>query len=330
MSKMTAMEQVQVLDAYKPNEYFGALPPALQSLVPASLEVVQINLGKKCNQACLHCHVDASPARTESMSMEVAEQCLRIIRETPSVQAVDLTGGAPELHEAFRFLAQESRAAGKRVIDRCNLTVLFEPGQQDLAEFLYKNKIEVVASLPALDSKEADSQRGNGVFYKSIEALQLLNDMGYGTHLPLHLVYNPVTLALAGSQVTLEKEYKELLSSRYGIHFTGLYAVNNIPVSRFLESLLRSGDYNGYMDMLAQAYNPATVPGLMCRTQMSVGYDGFIYDCDFNQMLELKVPSTPTVFDFNRHAFETRQIITKPHCLGCTAGAGSSCGGSLV
>lgn len=305
-------------------------PVELQRLKAASLKTVQINLGRKCNQACSHCHMAASPGRSETMAPDTARQCLEIIRQVPSLEVVDLTGGAPELHEMFRFLVQESVRAGKRVIDRCNLTVLFEPGQEDLAEFLRRNRIEIVASLPALNSEEADSQRGSGVFYKSIEALQMLNDMGYGTRLPLHLVYNPTSLSLAGNQTMLEQAYRRQLGARFGIRFTGLYAFNNMPLSRFLDRLVQDGQLALYMEMLEDAYNRATVPGLMCRTQISIGYDGRLYDCDFNQMLDLQLDRISTVWDFDMQTAEDRFIITRGHCLGCTAGAGSSCGGSLL
>ena len=302
-----------------------------EGLKPRSLKVLQINVGKRCNQACRHCHVDASPARTESMSEEIAGACLRVIAENPGIEIVDITGGAPELNPHFRALVEGSRAAGKRVIDRCNLTILEEPGREYLYGFLREQEVEIVASLPHYSAATTDRQRGAGVFDVSIMALRKLNALGYGGELPLNLVFNPNGFYLSAPQEQLEKEFKSRLEGQFGIRFHSLYCINNMPINRFLESLLRRGKFDEYMNLLANAYNPSTLDGLMCRHQISVGYDGALYDCDFNQMLELRMREPiGHIRDFKHDAALARTIRVANHCYGCTAGAGSSCTGALA
>jgi radical SAM/Cys-rich protein len=299
------------------------------------IEVLQVNVGKLCNQTCAHCHVDAGPDRKESMTRETAERVVEVLRRHP-IPTLDITGGAPELNPAFRYLVEEARALGLNVIDRCNLTVLLVRSQADLAEFLAEHRVEVVASLPSFRSSGTDAQRGEGVFEKSIEALRRLNAVGYGNGngngLALNLVHNPVGAFLPGNQTSLERDYKRELRSRYGIVFDNLYTITNMPISRFLEFLERSGNLERYMETLVNVFNPAAVAGVMCRTHLSVGWDGTLYDCDFNQMLDLPTGNgSPRTLDAllesgNLH----REIVTARHCYGCTAGAGSSCGGTVA
>lgn len=299
-------------------------------LHPVSLRTFQINVGKVCNQACRHCHVDAGPKRTESMSREIAGACVRVVGSVPEIEVVDITGGAPELNPNFRYMVESFRELGKHVIDRCNLTILEVEGQEDLAEFLARNKVEVTASLPHFAASRTDQQRGKGVFDASIRGLQKLNALGYGRtpELRLHLVYNPTGIFLSGDQSQLEREFKSALA-KFDIEFNNLYCINNMPISRFLESLVRAGKFEDYMEVLVNAFNPATLDGLMCRHQVSVGYDGQLYDCDFNQMLDLPA-SVGHIKDFELGVFLNRKIVLHNHCFGCTAGAGSSCGGELA
>jgi radical SAM/Cys-rich protein len=311
-----------------PARSFGEMLPT-GSLTPLSLRVFQVNLGKRCNQACRHCHVDASPARTETMSREIMDSCLKALRETDGFGIVDITGGAPEMNPDFRYLAREARALGKHVIDRCNLTILEEPGYEYLYGFLAGQKVEIIASLPHFSAAATDRQRGAGVFAASITALRKLNALGYGKDLPLNLVYNPNGFFLASSQAQLESEFKARLGDEFGVVFNELYCINNMPISRFLETLVRRGKFQEYMDLLAGAYNPGTLDGLMCRHQISVGYDGAVYDCDFNQMLEMKSDPVSHIGEFSAEAFLARTIRVADHCFGCTAGSGSSCGGEI-
>ncbi len=299
----------------------------------ARIQVLQINVGKRCNQVCHHCHVDAGPDRTEVMSREVMEQCLRVLDQT-DIQTVDITGGAPELHPDFRWLVGEVRARGRHVMDRCNLTILALPNYADLPEFLAEHEVEIVASLPYYLARRTDAQRGDGVFAGSIEVLRRLNAIGYGragSRLRLNLVTNPVGAFLPPKQAPLELEWKRELSRRHGIEFHSLYTITNMPISRFLEFLETSGNTELYMQRLLDAFNPNAVEALMCRTTLSVGWDGVLYDCDFNQMLDLPVDARfpRHIRDFDRAALEGRPIVTAPHCFGCTAGAGSSCGGAI-
>ncbi len=301
----------------------------------ASLRILQINVGKLCNQTCSHCHVDAGPDRRESMTREIADACLSVLRAEPEVETLDITGGAPEMNPQFRHLVTEARALGKHVIDRCNLTILTAPGFTDLPEFLAEQQVEVVASLPCYLEENCDRQRGDGVFKKSIQALQRLNELGYGqpgTDLSLTLVYNPVGSDLPPSQETLEAAYREQLRSRFGVEFNQLFTITNMPISRFLDDLIENGQYDAYMHKLLDAFNPAAAQDVMCRSTLSVDWEGNLYDCDFNQMLELPVASgSPRhISDFDGASLRDREIVTGRHCYGCTAGDGSSCQGSLV
>ncbi len=304
----------------------------LPSLSRQAVTTVQVNVGKVCNQACLHCHVEAGPLRTESMQPGTARRILDLLRASPGVETVDITGGAPELNPHFRLLAEESRRAARRVIDRCNLTVLFEPGQQDLGPFLAANRIEVIASLPCYTRDNVDKQRGRGAFDKSIAALRLLNDLGYGVEssLRLNLVYNPLGAFLPPAQSALEADYKTRLREDFGIEFHSLFTLTNMPIRRFADSLVRIGKANYYEDLLERSFNPQTVPSVMCRSLVSVGYDGAVYDCDFNQMLDMPVERGLTVWDIESFdELAGQRVRTAEHCFGCTAGAGSSCGGAL-
>lgn len=300
----------------------------------ASVNTLQVNLGKLCNQACKHCHVDASPVRTEVMTRRTAEAVIDVVRRF-RIAMLDITGGAPELNPSFRWLVSEARAAHTHVMVRHNLTVMFESGQEDLPEFFRDNQVEVVSSLPYFLEQQTDNQRGHGVFSKSIEALKRLNEVGYGkdgTTLVLNLVYNPVGAFLPPLQRSIEADFKRELSSRYGIDFNNLYTITNMPINRFLDYLRRSGNEERYMRKLLQAFNPNTIEGLMCRTLVSVDWTGRLYDCDFNQMLELGIDSElpRTIQEFDPAKFAGRRITTGSHCFGCTAGAGSSCGGAVT
>jgi radical SAM/Cys-rich protein len=296
--------------------------------------VLQVNVGRLCNQTCSHCHVDAGPDRRESMSLETAKACIRTLAQN-DIQSLDITGGAPEMNPHFCYLVEEARRLNRHVIDRCNLTILTTPGFDYLPEFLASNKVEIVASLPCYLEDNCDRQRGNGVFQRSIHSLKLLNKLGYGragSDLQLTLVYNPVGAALPPRQESLEAEYRRELASRYGIEFTRLYTITNMPISRFLDDLLVSGKFDEYMHTLVSAFNPAAVEGLMCRTMISVDWQGRLYDCDFNQMLELSLDASKpaTIHDFDLSQLLHRQIATGRHCFGCTAGAGSSCQGTVL
>ena len=303
-------------------------------LTTTAVSILQMNLGKRCNQACHHCHVDAGPDRTEVMPLDVVDACLRFL-EASDIPTLDITGGAPELHPAFRDIVRRARAAGRHVIDRCNLTITRLPAYADLPEFLAEHQVEVIASLPSFAARQTDAQRGEGVFEDSIAALQHLNALGYGVEgsgLVLNLVTNPVGAFLPGSQRSLEADWKRELQRRHGITFNRLYTITNMPISRFLQFLLDSGNLQTYMDRLVAAFNPATVEGLMCRDTLSVGWDGRLYDCDFNQMIDLgtAAESPQTIFDATPESLAARRITLGPHCFGCTAGAGSSCGGATT
>jgi radical SAM/Cys-rich protein len=300
----------------------------------ATVDTLQINVGKLCNQACKHCHVDASPRRTEVMTRETAEAVIDAVRRF-RIPTLDITGGAPELNPSFRYLVTEARAAGAHVIVRHNLTVMFETDQEDLPEFFRDHGVEVVSSLPYYLEQQTDAQRGHGIFQKSIIALRRLNAAGYGvdgTRLVLDLVYNPVGAFLPPSQASIEADFKRELLSRHQITFNRLYTITNMPIKRFLDYLRHSGNEERYMRKLLDAFNPSTVAGLMCRNLVSVDWTGRLYDCDFNQMLELGVTTElpGTIADFDPERFARRRIMTGPHCFGCTAGAGSSCGGAVA
>jgi radical SAM/Cys-rich protein len=300
----------------------------------ARVETLQVNVGKLCNQACKHCHVDAGPGRTEIMARETAEQVIEIVSKF-AITTVDITGGAPELNPSFRYLVTESRRLGATVLVRHNLTVMFALGQNDLPEFFRHHDVQVISSLPYFLKDQTDAQRGQGVFEKSVEALRRLNAVGYGidgTGLMLNLVYNPVGAFLPPPQNAIEADFKRELISRYGVRFNHLYTITNMPINRFLDYLRRSGNLDRYMQKLVEAFNPAAVDGLMCRNLVSVDWTGRLYDCDFNQMLELGVDGRlpQTISDFDPKLFAARRIRTGDHCFGCTAGAGSSCGGAVV
>lgn len=306
----------------------------LYPLKPTKIEIFQINAGKMCNQACKHCHVDAGPDRKEIMTKETFEQCLKILSKY-DIPTVDITGGAPELNPHFRWFVEEAVKLGKHVMDRCNLTIILANKKfHDLPEFFAKNKVEVISSLPHYTSSRTDRQRGDGVFDKSIKALQMLNEVGYGKEgsgLELNLVYNPTGAILSGPQETLEADYRRELKQRFGISFNNLYVINNMPISRFLDYLIVSGNYEDYMQRLIDAFNPTAAAGVMCRNTLSIGWDGYLYDCDFNQMLDIKVNvETQHISEFDFEALSNREIALNQHCFGCTAGMGSSCGGQTI
>jgi radical SAM/Cys-rich protein len=298
------------------------------------IETLQVNVGKLCNQACKHCHVDASPARTEIMTRETAEQVIAALRRF-RFPTLDITGGAPELNPSFRYLVTEAHSLGTHVMVRHNLTVMFEPAQDDLPDFFRAHQVEVVSSLPYFLEQQTDAQRGHGVFERSIKALRRLNAVGYGiegSSLILNLVYNPVGAFLPPPESSLEADFKRELLSRHGVSFHRLYTITNMPIKRFLDYLRRSGNEERYMRRLVEAFNPRAVEGLMCRSTLSVDWTGRLYDCDFNQMLELGVaPELPqTISELDPERFARRRIMTGAHCFGCTAGTGSSCGGAVV
>jgi len=300
----------------------------------ATVSTLQVNVGKVCNQACHHCHVDAGPRRTESMQRDVAERLVELIASDDRVATVDITGGAPELNPNFRWLVSRARGLGREVIDRCNLTVLLEPGMEDLAAFLADQRVRVVASLPCYTADNVDGQRGRGVFDKSLRGLRRLNALGYGdgrSGLELDLVYNPAGASLPPAQGPLEQRYKTELGA-LGIVFDRLLTITNLPIARFADELARKESSEQYMQLLIRNFNAAAVPGVMCRSLVSVGYDGQIYDCDFNQMLDMPAANRNTsIWDIDALAdLAGRDIATDDHCFGCTAGAGSSCGGALT
>jgi len=298
-------------------------------------EILQINVGKLCNLTCVHCHVNAGPKRREIMTRETIDQVIDWLAKT-EIPIVDLTGGAPEMIPDFRYCIERVKALEPRrhVIDRCNLTILLEPGYEDLANFLARHRVEIIASMPCYSPENVDAQRGDGVFDGSIKALQLLNSLGYGidADLPLHLVYNPVGPFLPPAQVELEADYKRELFSHFGTVFNKLYTITNLPIGRFAAYLRHSDKLDEYMELLINAFNPAAVEGLMCRNTISVGWRGEVYDCDFNQQLEMQWENGKRLFlwDIDPDKIDNRPIMTGDHCFGCTAGAGSSCGGAIV
>jgi radical SAM/Cys-rich protein len=307
----------------------------LYPLTPTNIEIFQVNVGKMCNQVCKHCHVDAGPDRKEIMTRETMQQCIDVLVKNPSIKTIDLTGGAPELNPDFRWFVEKMRELDRHIIVRCNLTIILANKKfNDLPKFFKKHNIEVVSSLPFYSKERTDRQRGDGVFEDSIKALQMLNYEGYGkegSSLILNLVYNPAGAFLPPAQESLEKEFKDALKKDFGIVFNHLFAITNLPISRYLDYLITSGNYEKYMEKLIAAYNPVAAANVMCRTTISVGWDGFLYDCDFNQMLDLKVSCNGkhlSEFDFD--LLNRREIIVNQHCYGCTAGAGSSCGGAVT
>jgi len=307
----------------------------IQDLRPSHLEILQINIGKLCNQSCAHCHVDAGPDRKEeNMSFDTLKKCLFLIK-TYDFKTVDITGGAPEMNPHFRWFVQECYLAGVKIMVRCNLTIIkAHQKYHDLPHFFAANQVHVISSLPHFSQARTDAQRGDGVFEDSIAALQMLNEVGYGrenSNLILDLVYNPTGAFLPGDQSSLENEFKRQLQRKFGIEFNHLFAITNLPISRFLDYLLSTGKYLDYMHQLVDAFNPATLIGLMCRNTLSISWDGYLYDCDFNQMLDLKfIGKAKHIDDFDLEEIMNRNIITHNHCYGCTAGAGSSCGGEII
>jgi radical SAM/Cys-rich protein len=317
-----------------PRNFADALGASgLYPLRPTAIEILQINVGKRCNQTCRHCHVDAGPDRAEVMPRAVIEACLAFLERT-RIPTLDVTGGAPELHPDFREVVTRAAALGAHVMHRCNLTAILLPNYADIPDLLAAHHVTVIASLPYYQARETDAQRGEGVFEASLAGLRRLNGLGYGagTGLILNLVTNPVGTYLPGDQAALERDWKRELKRRYDIDFDHLYTITNMPISRFLAFLEEKGRTEEYLTRLVNAYNPAAAAGVMCRNTLSVGWDGTLYDCDFNQMLDLPVsPTAPrTVFEADRARLEGRDIAIGTHCFGCTAGAGSSCGGAVI
>ena len=311
-------------------------------LSPRSIETLQINITKLCNQACVHCHVDASPRRRESMSDEVIDQVLSVVRRHASIKVVDITGGAPELHPRFQDLVRAVRGMGRRVIVRHNLTVTIEPhpltkaSMAGLPEFFRSERVEIISSLPYYQEFFTDKQRGSGVFKNSIESLKRLNAKGFGVDgsgLTLDLVYNPVGAFLPAAQAALEADYKRELKEKFGVTFNRLFAITNMPIHRFKAQLIKAKGYAAYMEKLLAAFNPTAAQGVMCRSMVSVAYDGTLYDCDFNQMLMMPLERSgqrSTIAAFDETAILARTVRFGDHCFGCTAGAGSSCGGTTT
>ncbi|TBR22013.1 MAG: radical SAM/Cys-rich domain protein [Candidatus Nitrosotenuis sp.] len=303
----------------------------LYPLRAGGIATLQVNLGKKCNQACNHCHVEAGPNRAEMMGDAVMDRCIALL-ESERIPVLDITGGAPELHPRYRPFVERARATGASVMTRCNLTILSEPGMESLPAFWKAHNVAIVVSLPYFRREETDAVRGKGVFEKSVAALQQLNETGYGVEgsgLSLNVVYNPAGAFLPASQEAIERQFRDELKKHHGISFNRLFALTNMPIARFKDHLIRKNALDGYVQRLAGAFNPGAAENVMCRSMISVGWDGFLFDCDFNQMLGLRVNhGAPFHIDeWNRQALAERQIVTGPHCYGCTAGQGSSCGG---
>ncbi|MCG3161157.1 MAG: hypothetical protein JMDDDDMK_02275 [Acidobacteria bacterium] len=314
-------------------------------LAPLSVETLQVNVTRLCNQACHHCHVDASPKRTEQMSRATVDRCLEILERHPAITKLDITGGAPELNPHFDYFIESARALGRHVMVRHNLTVTIDGNPQTgeskryLPEFFARHQVEVISSLPYYQEFFTDKQRGNGVFKKSVESMRMLNEQGYGksnckegSGLTLNLVYNPVGAFLPALQGDLERQYKRELESKFGLVFNSLFTITNMPINRFKKDLERLGAYDEYLTRLVNAFNPSAAEGVMCRSLISVGYDGRLYDCDFNQMLDLNLSEEAgkTIYDFDLDRLLNRRIIFDQHCYGCAAGAGSSCGGATA
>lgn len=301
-----------------------------------SVEVLQVNMGRYCNQACIHCHVESGPTRTEMMSRQTVDAVLKFLART-TIPTLDITGGAPELNPHFDYLVESTRSLGRRVMDRCNLTCVFEPGKAYLPEFFARNRVELVCSLPCYTAENVDRQRGKGTFDSSIKALRILNALGYGraeSGLVLNLVYNPVGPCLPPPQDQLERDYKRELRENFGIVFNRLYCLSNMPITRYKTHLKLRGEYDGYMRLLETNFNAATLDHVMCRNLVSVGWDGSLYDCDFNQMLDLPLRDAAgrrlNIESLSIEHIERREIMIGNHCYACTAGPGSSCGGALV
>jgi radical SAM/Cys-rich protein len=334
-------ENALKLEIKSKNEFENKLQALSIDLPPLSIETLQVNVTLKCNQACLHCHVDSSPKRTEQMNKKTVDKCLEILRDNPLIKNLDLTGGAPELNPHFDYFVLEAKKLGKHIMVRHNLTVTIDgdPTTKETKMYLPKyyadNNVEVISSLPYYQEYFTDKQRGKGVFQKSIDSLRMLNEVGYGSEnssLILDLVYNPVGAFLPASQHSLESDFKKELSEQYKLKFNRLYTITNMPIHRFKEQLERNRTYEDYMEKLVNAFNPGAAEGVMCRSLLSVSYDGKIFDCDFNQMLDMQVNADKpmTVFNFDYSKLKNRKIEFDSHCFGCTAGAGSSCGGAIA
>lgn len=305
----------------------------LDQLTADGIEILQVNVGKMCNMTCRHCHVDAGPDRREIMTRETIDLCLAALRDS-DIKTLDLTGGAPEMNPDFQYFVKEARSLGVHVIDRCNLTILLAPGYEDMAKFLADNQVEIVASLPCYLPENTDKQRGDGAYQQSVDALQKLNALGYGradSGLMLTLVFNPAGPSLPPVQQKLEEQYREHLRREYQIEFNRLFTITNMPISRFLEDLIESEAYESYMQTLIEAFNPAALSGVMCRKMVSVGWDGLLFDCDFNQMLEIPMAADQPkhIRDFDALPMGKRCIVVDQHCFGCTAAAGSGCLGAI-
>jgi radical SAM/Cys-rich protein len=339
------MQQLAILEQGLPDDTSTLIPIQQQleklhlyPLRPTGIEVFQVNVGKMCNQVCTHCHVDAGPDRKEIMTKATMLQCVTAIQQNPALHTVDITGGAPEMNPDFRWFVTEIKniSAAIKIIVRCNLTIIrANKKYADLPDFFKAHQIEVVSSLPFYSAERTNKQRGDGVFEDSIIALQMLNAVGYGkegTGLQLNLVYNPAGAFLPPNQKSLELEYKKELKKNFDIDFNLLFTITNLPISRYLDYLLQSGNYEKYMQKLINAFNPVAAANVMCRNTISVGWDGFLYDCDFNQMLDLKTDCKPSqhISGFDLHHLNQRAIVINQHCYGCTAGAGSSCGGTVA
>ena len=333
--------QIEILEHGRTGDF--ALIPFQQKLEESGLypltatqvEIFQVNVGKMCNQVCKHCHVDAGPDRKEIMTTETMQQCLDALKANPLLKTVDLTGGAPEMNPHFRWFVEEIKKLDRHVIVRCNLTIILANKKyHDLPQFFKQHGVEVVSSLPSYTQDRTDRQRGDGVFEDSIKALQMLNEVGYGregTGLTLNLVYNPAGAFMPPPQAGLEREYKQALMQQFGIEFNHLFAITNLPISRYLDYLLQSGNYEKYMEKLVNAYNPVAAANVMCRNTISISWDGYLYDCDFNQMLDLKVDcSAKHISQFDTGLLQQRSVVVNQHCYGCTAGSGSSCGGAVA
>ena len=328
--QLEILEHSNMIPFQQKLESIGLFP-----LQPKGIDIFQVNIGKMCNQTCRHCHVDAGPDRKEIMTKDTMQQCLNVLQSYPLMKVVDITGGAPEMNPGFRWFAEEIKKLDRHIMVRCNLTIILANKKyHDLPQFYKQHGIELISSLPFYTQDRTDRQRGNGVFEDSIKALLLLNKEGYGiegTGLILNLVYNPAGAFLPPAQDALQKEYKQGLKEKYGILFNELYTITNMPINRYLDYLLTSGNYERYMEKLITAFNPVAAKNVMCRNTISVGWDGYLYDCDFNQMLELKVDCKANhISEFDNSVLNKRNIIIGQHCYGCTAGAGSSCGGATA
>lgn len=331
-----ANEQLKVLNNHSGFPDFDSKykTTGKEFLTAGEIEIFQINIGKMCNQVCKHCHVDAGPDRKEMMTIDTMKLCLNVLGSL-EIPVVDLTGGAPELNPDFKWFVTEIKKLNKHILVRSNLTILDSKGFEDYAQFMAENKVEIISSLPFYKAGFTDRQRGEGVFEKSIKVIKKLNALGYGkadSGLIFNLVYNPVGAFLPASQESLENDYKKELWNQYQVEFNHLYTITNMPISRFLDYLIETNNYESYMSKLVNAFNPSAALNVMCRNTLSVGWDGYLYDCDFNQMLELTVDhgAPDHIKDFDLNKIKFRRIVTGKHCFGCTAGAGSSCGGATA